>query len=406
MNFPVPLVRGLSDEQVIRWQHYYREASDRDRRREEGIWRRTQTEMNADESGWRGPADQRRRIVYYDHEYEFQNGGSSADLVLKYSFVYYSLTLPGTELAADIERIAQALAGGGWRPDSQDGEEKSWRLGDLVCSVSTLDRHPEDLRAGRTIPSSYRALDVVIRTDGLTSATARLPWEVLAKGMRVKDERENPTYVDDLGALVDLHPFHVELGCGPSIEAGVPALNHLHELYRVTDLDTGRFIFGGPGDDLITRLLLRPSTEFEALGRLFKASFVAEPTPAHEALLALQRAGYVVGPILTNNFDGLAHRVGLREQFLRRYDEEVPDVEFSPDARSLLVIGSHADRRRVQARARQRGLKVVYLDPEGYEVGGRFIAYPLEGPRTGDLICARTATDGLTGLCGRLGLRS
>jgi hypothetical protein len=112
-----------------------------------------------------------------------------------------------------------------------------------------------------------------------------------------------------------------------------------------------------------------------------------------------------VGPVMTNNFDGLAHRVGLTQHFLRRYDENVPDVEFSPDAKSLLVIGSYADRRRVQARARARGLHVVYLDPEGYWVDGHFFDYPLEGPRDGDLVCCRTASEGLAGLCSLLSIR-
>ena len=248
-------------------------------------------------------------------------------------------------------------------------------------------------------------LDVTLRTQDFTSLDERLPWDVLSQGMRVKDTRERPTYVPDLSALAQLSPFHVELGCGASIEAGVPALHHLHDLYRVTDSSTGRFIFGGDQDDLIERLLMRPTAEFTALAELFGAAFVAEPTPAHWALLALRDAGHLVGPIMTNNFDGLAHRVGLNEHFLRRYDEVIPDVEFSPDARSLLVIGSHADRRRVQARARARGLQIVYLDPEGYGIDGRFIEYPLEGPRDGDRVCRKTATEGLAGLCSVLDIR-
>ncbi|MBI3704967.1 MAG: hypothetical protein HY244_14245 [Rhizobiales bacterium] len=182
-------------------------------------------------------------------------------------------------------------------------------------------------------------------------------------------------------------------------------MHHLHDIYRVTNTDAGQFIFGGQQDDLIERLLLRPSSEFPKLGELFQSGFIAEPTLAHKSLLALREAGHLVGPIMTNNFDGLAHRVGLREHFLRRYDEAVPEVEFSSEAKSLLVIGSHADRRRVQTRARDRGLQVVFLDPEGYRIDGRFVEYPLEGPRDGDLVCRQTATEGLTSLCSLLGIR-
>jgi hypothetical protein len=222
--------------------------------------------------------------------------------------------------------------------------------------------------------------------------------------MRIRDNREHPLEVPDLSILKDLKPFHVEVGCGPSIEAGVPALHHLHDLYRVANLDNGRFIFGGSQDDLIERLLLSPDHEFPKLGELFKASFLAEPTQAHRAMLALRDAGYLLTPVMTNNFDGLIHRVGLQEHFLRRYDEAIPPVDFHKEAGCLLVIGSHADRRRVQARARARGLPIVYLDPEGYSVAGRFIPYPLEGPRNGDFICRKTATEGLLGLCSELGV--
>jgi hypothetical protein len=403
MKFPILLRGELSADYEERWRRFYVERSDRNRRREDGIWRRTQEEWNAAESGWQSVSDRRRRVVHYTHEYDLQKREGGAELLFRHAYVYYSLSLPEQEIAPDLDRVKNSLQRGGWRRDAGDGPAELWRLGDLVCSLSFMARHPEDVRAGRDLPPSYRTLDVTIRSLGFNSLNERLPWEVLAQGMRLKDAREQPTYVPDLSALVQLSPFHVELGCGASIEAGIPALHHLHELYRVTDMDTGRFIFGGEQDDLIERLLTQPSAEFPALGELFGAAFVAEPTAAHWALLALRDAGHLVGPIMTNNFDGLAHRVGLSEHFLRRYDEVIPAVEFRPDARSLLVIGSHADRRRVQARARARGLKIVYLDPEGYQIDGRFIGYPLEGPRDGDSVCRKTATEGLAGLCSMLG---
>ena len=119
----------------------------------------------------------------------------------------------------------------------------------------------------------------------------------------------------------------------------------------------------------------------------------------------MRDAGHLIGRVMTNNFDGLAHRVGLNEHFLRRYDDTIPEVEFFAEAKSLLVIGNHADRRRVQARARERGLKVIYLDPEGYWLGDRFIDYPLEGPRDGDVVCRKGASDGLSQLCSLLGVQ-
>ena len=98
------------------------------------------------------------------------------------------------------------------------------------------------------------------------------------------------------------------------------------------------------------------------------------------------------------------HRVSLDEQFLRRYDEAIPRVEFRPEAKCLLVIGSHADRRHVQARARAKGLPVIYLDPEGYWTIDGFVDYPVEGALSIDFICRQTATPRLLQLCARLGV--
>ena len=48
---------------------------------------------------------------------------------------------------------------------------------------------------------------------------------------------------------------------------------------------------------------------------------------------------------------------------------------------SLLVIGVHADRRLVQLRARRRGLRILFIDPEAYVApDGHPIPYPVEAP--------------------------
>lgn len=211
-------------------------------------------------------------------------------------------------------------------------------------------------------------------------------------------------YIDDLGELKKHLPFHVEVGCGISLEAGIPALHHLHQLYNVTNLQNGKFIFGGESDDVTSRIIKNPHLEFMKLCAIFSAAFAAKPTATHSALLALENSGAMIGPVMTNNFDGLAHRAGLKELYLRRYDESIPPVDFDNRARSLLVIGSHADRRRVQLRAREKGLKIFYLDPEGYLVDDQFISYPLEGPKDSDFICRQNASIGVVNLQKMLGL--
>ncbi|MFE3991698.1 hypothetical protein ACFXPW_08405 [Streptomyces goshikiensis] len=46
-----------------------------------------------------------------------------------------------------------------------------------------------------------------------------------------------------------------------------------------------------------------------------------------------------------------AQRAGFEEQFMRRYDQRIPPVTFQSDAKALVVIGLHADRRWVAKRA-------------------------------------------------------
>ncbi|MEQ1864875.1 MAG: hypothetical protein ABL996_09500 [Micropepsaceae bacterium] len=402
MDFPIPIAPSLSSEFGTRWDQFLVQASDRKRTQEEGIWRRTQTSENAEESNWTNPSDQRRRIVHYLHDFDLVAVGDRFNLVMSRTYVYYSLSLPKEELEIDRERILNALSNGGWSRSRSTAN--CWQLADLECVMREFDAHPEDLRARRTLPSGYRSVDFTIRTPKIGNVEATLPWQVLAGGMRIKDRRGAPIEVEDLSILSELTPFHVEIGCGVSLEAGIPALRHLHELYAVTELDTGKFIFGGQRDDLLPRLLGDPPREFPKLASLFSASFKAEPTLALRAMRALKESGRIVGPIMTNNFDGLAHRAGLPERFLRRYDEITPTIEFDDQAKALLVIGSHADRRRVQARARAQGLQVVFLDPEGYSIGGRFSPYPLEGAKDGDMLCRKTAAEGLGDLCYRLGI--
>lgn len=138
---------------------------------------------------------------------------------------------------------------------------------------------------------------------------------------------------------------------------------------------------------------------------MFAACFVAEPTPAHRALKALHDAGHLVGPVITHNFDTLSARAGLPEVFVRRYDQKIPPVPLLEEAKALLVIGLHADRRAVQARARAKGMRIVFVDPEGLMEDGEFKEYPVEGAREGDIVVRAAAIPALTRLCELLGVR-
>ncbi|SEF12236.1 hypothetical protein SAMN05428954_6558 [Streptomyces sp. 2112.3] len=204
--------------------------------------------------------------------------------------------------------------------------------------------------------------------------------------MRVKEQRGTPAYADDLSGLLNHLPFVVEAGCGTSIEAGVPPLHWLHEVYRVTaragnDLTQGyAFTLAPAADSLIKEALTDTVRKVDDMVTMFRSLIIAEPTGAHHALKALHTAGAMVGPVATHNFDRLFARAGLKEAFMRRYDQRTTHMPFPDDAKSLLVIGLHADRRSVQARARERGLPIFYLDTEGVTENGVHKPYLVEAP--------------------------
>ncbi|WP_189250972.1 hypothetical protein [Streptosporangium pseudovulgare] len=116
---------------------------------------------------------------------------------------------------------------------------------------------------------------------------------------------------------------------------------------------------------------------------------------AHWVLKALHDAGHAVGPVATHNFDRLFARASLPEAFMRRYDQRTPHMEYPPEARSLLVVGLHADRRSVQQRARELGLRVFFVDTEGITENGVHKEYLIEGARAGDVIVRSEAIPAL-----------
>jgi hypothetical protein len=407
VDIPYTVVDQLSPEQLHVWNTYFGDA-DRPRYVEEGIWRRTQEEATAAQSGWSGDGDARRRIIHYRYRYGLVPTTAAPAIGLTDLYLYHCATAPADEIAAHADAVRTDLAAGGWK---QTGGAV-WTHRDLRCKITPYSLHPQDAKARRRLRSDYRSLDVQITsaTYAPPPAVRQLPWDVLASGIRVKGQRGNPTVIPDLSVLADFLPFQVEIGCGTSVEAGIPPLHRLHEIYRVTDRQGDdprehRFTLSPACDPLLREVLTEPEDKTAEFVEMFKACFLAEPTPAMWALKELHDAGHLVGPVITNNFDVLAARVGLGECFVRRYDQIVPDVEFVDGAKALLVIGLHADRRKVQARARKRGMKVVYLDPEGFWHDGQFMPYPLEGPQDDDLVCRATAEKGLPELVNLLAER-
>jgi hypothetical protein len=401
MRFPYPVLT-LDDDGQQQWARYFAPGTGgRERDVEESIWRRTQHPLNAAQSGWDGTGG-RRRIVHYRNRYAVDG----PHLVLTDWYLYHCLTCPAAEARDYAAQIGDWATAGGWAPDG----EAAWRLGDLRARLTRYTAHPEDAAAGRSAPAGFESVEMAFSSDGLRlpPATARLPWEVLASGIRVPALRGAPVITPTLGPLTDYLPCQAELGCGPSVEAGIPPLHRLHQIYGVRPGSRPgageRFVLSPSEDPLLREVLTTPGRKFAEFAEMYRACFTASPTPALKVLRQLADEDHLIGPVITNNFDVLAARAGLTEHCVRRYDEIIPDVPLLPEAKALLVIGSHADRRAVQARARAAGKKIFYLDPEGFHANGAFMPYPLESPQTGDWVCRQTAGEGLPALARMLGL--
>jgi len=408
---PYSVIDSLTPEQSRTWaEHFSPEAGGRSPSTEEGIWRRTQDPRNAEQSGWSEDENGRRRVVHYRLHYDLDQTQPMDRLVLAELYLYVSWLAPADEIAAHRRDLEKWLAEGGWKPAGDRGN--LWRLGDLFAMITEHAVHPQDERAGRDTPEGFTSIDVTIQSIdyALARASRNLPWDVLAGGMRVKEERGTPEYADDLSGLLEHLPFVVEAGCGTSIEAGVQPLHWLHEVYRVTarkgnDLTQGYKFTMSPGSDvLVQEMLTATERKIGDMVSMFRALVEAEPTEAHRVLKALYDAGHAIGKIATHNFDRLFARTGVPEAFMRRYDQKTPHMEYPDGAKALLVIGLHADRRDVQKRARERGLRVFFLDTEGVTENGVHKEYLIEGARKGDVIVRSEAIPALRSLAELLGV--
>jgi hypothetical protein len=92
-------------------------------------------------------------------------------------------------------------------------------------------------------PRHYESMEVCVFSAGVkkTRAFLRKPWDILASGIRQKDIRGNPQ-LNQWNEIESLFPAQVEIGCGPSVEAGIPPLHFLHSAYKITDRETGKIL--------------------------------------------------------------------------------------------------------------------------------------------------------------------
>ena len=177
-------------------------------------------------------------------------------------------------------------------------------------------------------------------------------------------------------------------------------MSNLHRIYGVSHGDY-QFVYRAEHDGILD-VLSDPEAKYRKMTDMYRACMLAGETDFYRTIAELMRDERVlVPPVITNNFDCQCAALGLPEISLRRYDWEpyYPSIPYDPRARSLLVVGVHADRRLVQMRARAHGVRVIFIDPEPYiSPDGKVIHYPVEAPQDEDLFVRATAHEAMTRL--------
>lgn len=397
MKLPYVIAGDLAPEYGKRWEVQFKKTK---REVMEGLWRRTQLEYNREYSGWKSEADARRKMIHFMDRYDVvENKKGTVDFVLKAPYMWMHFLNPKNEIDRYREKLLHALRKGGWKADGVSGSEGHFVKGDLSLQYVVSDRqHVEGIKNGRKFPSNYNAMEVTVSSkySHVSDEQKKHPWDVLNSGLRIRDKRGEPEYSSDIEHIRKLFPMQLELGCGPSIEAGIPPLYRLHDFYFLNNHETGKF-FLDPEDDHLFEQSIADIEAFymQKASLVYASSLLADVTPFYAMVKKFFEHGLFVGPVITNNFDGMCAKMGIDEKYVRRFDEAhiAPDIRFDPAAKALLVVGSHADRRKIQDAARKRGLQVVYVDPESFREGGKNRPYPLESVCDGDIVFPMTAGD-------------
>lgn len=383
MSFTV--LKNLDESYFERWQKQFVEVN---RDYLESIWRRSEDA----ESSTNG---KRRRIIHVVDKYDMiANPDDSYDFAVTQAYIWLCSTLPREEMKRYVARINDSLLRGSWNK-----MDDHWTCGELKFSFKIVDRHPMDMQAGREFGLDYQTIECTVQSRGFPDdrIAKESPWAVYDSGIRKQGKRvENPTVVTDPSELLDYLPAQIELGGGASLELGVPPLNYFHTVYNLYTKSKDRFAYGDT-DKFLDEFLVSPEQFYSERASLpYARALTAKPNQFYLLMADLYKNDTIVGPVITNNFDGICSLVGLEEMYVRRYDEThiIPDIKFHPEAKSLLVIGSHADRRRIQQAAKDSGLKVIYVDPETYlDHDGNVIPYPLEKIEYDDILVPLAASE-------------
>lgn len=348
----------------------------------EGIWFRSQEEVNKNVSGYIDNTTRNRRTIHYNHVFYVKDNY----LMVKSSYIYLSIRLNNNEYGKYLNDIINTLENNNYIKSNN-----IYIKDNLNIIINKYDKHPYD-----EIIDNYKTVDIIVKSDNLnnTDKLFNQVWNLQVKGIRERDTRGNPKYINDFNELKEYFPMAVELGCGPSIEAGVMPLYKLHEIYKVQRHSDGKFYFG-TSDTLIKQIIEKDNIKFDEFYEIIAECIKAKPTNFHYNLKKMYDKKLFTMNLFNNNFDRLCKRIGINENILRVYNIEnyFPKVTFDKDVKALLCIGTHADRRFIQRQARNQGLKIIYVDPEGFNTDNEFFKYEIEGAKDEDYILKMTASE-------------
>ncbi len=390
MDLPYKLALFPKDEYADKFGIQFWKSG---RKVNEMLWRRTQLEKNKDESGWKSETDLRKKLVHGLDGYtmETHEKKNLLSLNLNSVYLYFHMSMPKAELSSYKDKLHESLKLWGWMNlvGSKDRVRWSLRL--------SIRENVEDTSFREPIPDGYESIEFSLISDGNTAHKLRenYPWIILKNWIREKNKPGNYIKTKSVDDIMKYFPAQVETGGGASIECWVPPLKRMHEVYSVLKHPEEVFIRNAEEDNLVTLLLQDPEGFYFQASEIQRKALEAKPSLFYDVLKRGHKKGLFVGPIITNNYDGLVNLKWLEDHFVRKFDPQhlVPEIEFHPEAKSLIVVWSHADRRMVQAAARAFGLKVIYVDPEGYHEGNIFSPYPLEWPQDWDIHLQWTARE-------------
>lgn len=348
----------------------------------EGIWFRSQEEVNKNVSGYIDNTTRNRRTIHYNHVFYVKDNY----LMVKSSYIYLSIRLNNNEYDKYLNDIINTLENNNYIKSNN-----IYIKDNLNIMINKYDKHPYD-----EIIDNYKTVDIIVKSDNLnnTDKLFNQVWNLQVKGIRERDTRGNPKYINDFNELKEYFPMAVELGCGPSIEAGIMPLYKLHEIYKVQRHSDGKFYFG-TNDTLIKQIIEKDNVKFDEFYEIIAECIKAKPTNFHYNLKKMYDKKLFTMNLFNNNFDRLCKRIGINENILRVYNIEnyFPKVTFDKDIKALLCIDTHADRRLIQRQARNQGLKIIYVDPEGFNTDNEFFKYEIEGAKDEDYILKMTASE-------------